>query len=169
MSLANVRELVVLATVRSHPTHGYALAEMLSESFGWSLGMTRSTVYSVLKRFENRQWIEGRSVRDTRYPERIEYVLSEQGEEAYPTLLRDVADSEVDTVFPLAALLLHIDDLGLSERRQALNRARDRRTEILQVTENLPVHEGTAGIALQLMSAVLRQEIEHIDLALRIA
>lgn len=167
MSLATARELAVLATVRSHPSHGYALAETLSESIGWSLGMTRPTVYAVLKRFESRDWIEGRTLRDTQFPERVEYALTGEGEEAYLKLLRDVAGSEVDTVMPLAALLLHIDDLPSGERQQVLSRARDRRAERLQATESFADHEGTAGIGIRLMCAQLSQEIEHIDLALQ--
>lgn len=166
MSLKNLRELAVLAAVRSHPAHGYAIAESLSSSIGWSIGMTRSTVYAVLKRFEQRGWIEGRHVQDTKFPERVEYVVTEDGASAYPELLSETANSEVEAVMPLAVVLMHLDDLPEKEQRDVLSKIRERREVILTGVESLPQHGGSIGLSMSLMTTQLRHDIEHIDTAL---
>lgn len=168
MSLTLLRELTVLSAIRSHPAHGYAIAEGLSSSIGWSLGLTKPTVYAVLRRFEDRGWIEGKPVQDTRYPERIEYVVTAEGETAYPVLLSDAVNADLEPVSPLAALLLHLDDLPTADKQRVLEKARRKRTELLISAEDLAAHDGTAAIGLQMMNAQLQQEIDYIDIAMSV-
>ncbi len=163
MSTKALKELLVLGTLRSHPLHGYALVEALEAGLGWAVGLKRSTVYAILRRFVERGWIEGESMRDSRYPEREVYSVTADGEEAHQGLLAGCIDELVEGTHPVAVLLAHMDELDASQRRHALETLRDDRRHRLRVLESFPVHDGLAGSALDLLRAQVRCEIDALD------
>lgn len=163
MSLSALRELMVLGAIRDHPAHGYALAEALATSIGWTLGLTRATIYSILTRFEGRGWAESERSQVGRFPERQVFRLTDAGEAAYAVLLDGAASDGAEPMLPLAALLIHLDQLPEERRQQILDQVRQRRVEQLHTLDEVGPHEGAAGVALSLMADQLRSELEHID------
>ncbi len=163
MSLTSHKELLVLSTLRAHPLHGYALVEALEGGLGWTVGLTRSTVYAILQRFVERGWIDGEAVRDKRYPEREVYRVTPCGEHAHRDLLRRCIDSLTEGTHPVAALLAQLDEVEEAEQRRAVAAMVADRRRRLEALEAFPDHEGMAGRALALLRRQVRAEIETLD------
>lgn len=163
MNLAALKELLVLRVVQDHPAHGYALAEALDQSIGWTLGLTRPTVYSVLQRLEKRGWLGCEKQRDRRYPTRHVYSLTPQGRTGYRELTGRMMDSHEASLQPFAALLIHADELSPDTRRETLMRLRDVRLDLIERLTSFPPHGGTGGIAVSLMLRQLEAEVEAVD------
>jgi len=163
MSLTSLKELMVLSTLHAHPLHGYALVDALEGGLGWTVGLTRSTVYAILRRFVERGWIDGEAVRDNRYPEREVYRVTAAGEKAQRELLRGCIDSVSEGTHPVAALLVHLDAVEEPERRRAVEVLAEERRRRLQALDAFPDHEGLAGRALQLLRRQVRAELETLE------
>lgn len=163
MSLTPLKELMVLSTLRAHPLHGYALVDALDSGLGWTVGLTRSTVYAILRRFVERGWIDGEPVRDKRYPEREVYRLTPDGEDAHRALLRGCIDGLTEGTHPVAALLAHLDEVEASEQRRAIEAMVKERRGRLQALNAFPDHDGLAGRALELLRRQVRAEIETLE------
>ncbi len=163
MSLTKLKELVLLGTLKVHPTHGYALAEHFESGLGWTVGLTRPTIYATLRRFVDRGWIAGEPVRDSRLPEREVYQVTPKGKKAHQDLLRRCVEGLAEGTHPVAVLLTHVDDLDPEERRAALESLLKQRRGRLAAIEAFPPHDGTAGVALALLATQIRAEIETLS------
>jgi len=162
MSITKLKELMVLSTVRGHPLHGYALAEALESGLGWTLGLSRPTIYAILRRFVERGWIEGEVVRDSRFPEREVYRVTPEGEAAYPGLLRECAAKVTEGTHPIVIILAHLDDLDEATRRLTLESLLSARRHRLAALEAFPPHGGSAGAALSLLGEQISVEISAL-------
>ena len=163
MSLTSLKELMVLSTLRAHPLHGYALVDALEGGLGWTVGLTRSTVYAILRRFVERGWIDGEAVRDNRYPEREVYRVTAAGEQACRELLRRCIDDLAEGTHPVAALLVHLDDVEDAEQRRAVGAMLEARRKRLQALDAFPDHDGLAGRAIELLRQQVRCEVEFLE------
>lgn len=163
MSLTTLKELVVLRAIRDHPQHGYALADHLEESIGWTIGLKKSAIYAVLRRFENRGLITRETSRDTNYPERHTFRITSTGTEAIEELLASTSNDPATPNLPLAVLLIYIDDLPASKRNGVLRNLRDWRVDRLKEFGKPDEHGGAAGVALELIESQLQLEIGFID------
>ncbi len=163
MSLTKLRELTVLGAVRDHPMHGYGLADALEQHIGWALGLKRSAIYAMLHRFEQRGLLSRETSKDTNYPERHTFHITDAGREAAADLQSAGLEDAAAPNLPLAVVLMHMDGLSPEARAAALRRLRDWRVERVQETGHSSDHDGAAGIVLDLITDQLRLEIEYID------
>jgi DNA-binding PadR family transcriptional regulator len=163
MSLTPLKELMVLSTLRAHPMHGYALVDALESGLGWTVGLTRSTVYAILRRFVERGWIDGEAVRDNRYPEREVYRVTSEGEQAHREFLRRCIDKPTEGTHPVAALLAQLDEVENSEQRRAVEAMLAERRRRLLALDAFPEHDGLAGSALELLRLQIRAEVEMLE------
>lgn len=163
MSLTPLKEVMLLDIIRAHPSHGYAIADVLSRGLGESLGMTKSTIYATLQRFSRRGWVHSERESESNFPDREIYSLTQEGEKALATLLEKCAFAVPPPLFPLAALLLHIDALPTQTRREALAHIREARHARRNMLQAFPPHTGSAGVALALMLDQLQLELDALD------
>ncbi|MCA9544000.1 MAG: helix-turn-helix transcriptional regulator [Myxococcales bacterium] len=167
MSLAKHRELAVLAVVRAHPGHGYAVADALDGALGPALGLKRPTVYATLSRLLDRGWLQGDAVKDSARPERQELRLTDAGEAGYQALLRTCLKAATGTLTPLAVVLAGVDELPPAARRSALARLLADRIRQVRHWAAFPEHPGSAGAALRLLR--MTAELERDTLAALLA
>ncbi len=163
MSLAKHRELLVLGTLAAHPMHGSGLVEVLEDGLGRALGLKRPAVYAVLKRLEERGWIEAREEQDGNLPPRSVYSVTTSGEVALPALVRDCAGGPWDTQAPLASLLVHLEALDADERAACVAGLLTARREAGASLARFRGHEGLVGVAFDLMERQLQVEIEVLE------
>ena len=161
--LSTLKELMVLQFVRDHLTHGYALASALESSLGWTLGMTRPTVYQILQRLEKRGSLTRKEDREGRYPEKQVYSITREGKREYSRLLEKAINPGWLSIQPFAALVLHVDGPDHEKRREALEELRQTRHSLREQLADFPPHDGSIGVALRLMSRQLQLEIDAID------
>jgi len=163
MSLSQLKEMMVLGVLAGHPSHGYALSELLEQGIGFAVGLTRPTLYGILRRLEGRGWLVRETERVGESAEREVYGLSDAGSEAYREVLTRCAMGEVPPLLPLAALLAHFDELSPEVRLKALTHLRRARAALLVHLEEFPEHGGCGGAAIALMHAQVRLEVEALD------
>lgn len=163
MSLTRLKELMVLSTLRAHPMHGYALVDVLDSGLGWTVGLTKSTVYATLRRFVERGWLDGEAVHDNRYPEREVYRVTAKGETAQHELLRLCIEDLTEGTHPVAALLAQLDEVEGAEQRYAVEVMLEERRGRLQALAAFPKHGGLAGRALDLLRRQVRLEVEILE------
>jgi len=169
VSLAALKELMVLRLLTDHPSHGYALSEALEAGLGWTLGLTRPTVYAVLRRLDERGWIAWEGEREGRYPERQVYRVTAEGRTGYRALLERAARAGGASQQPLAALLLHADALPDDLRERCIARLHGERSALKRVLDAFPEHDGAAGVALDLMRRQVDAELESLEAVRRLA
>ena len=163
MRLAQQREFLVLSAIRAHPEHGYALAASLEQGLGQALVLQRSTVYAILKRFVDRGWVVQHTVRETNYPERQVYELTDAGDAAYFELLRQNLHAPSSSILPLVIVLGHLDDLESDEQQQLLNHYRQDFLQQLDTLNALPPHDGVAAVAFDLMRSHIMADLAAIE------
>lgn len=163
VNMKALKELMVLRFVQDHPAHGYALSDALEGSFGWLVGLTRPTVYTVLQRMEKMGWLTFEADREGRYPERQVYSLTAEGRAAYVDLLQETMQAGGLCTQPLAALLLHLDELDADDRVESLLALRESRIEMQERLATFPHHGGAANVALALMRDQLDVELRAIS------
>ena len=163
MSRSSLKELLVLSTLRAHPLHGYALVDALDNGLGWTVGLTRPTVYAILRRFVERAWIDGEAVRDNRYPEREVFRVTAEGERAHRDLLGRCISNLIEGTHPVAALLAHLDEVDAPEQQRAIQALLEDRRQRLEALAAFPDHEGMAGHAVELLRKQVRCEVEALE------
>lgn len=155
--------MTVLGVVKDHPMHGYAIADLLDKGIGWTLGLKKSAVYAILRRFEKQGWVSQETSKETNYPERRIYMITEHGQSALADSLAMVSQDPASPLLPLSVLLIQLDSLADAERARALNKLLKWRVERLREMESLESHDGLAGQALELMQSHLQLEIDCIN------
>jgi DNA-binding PadR family transcriptional regulator len=166
MSLTHLKELTVLGLLRDHPMHGYALVEALEQGIGFTVGLTRPTVYAILRRFDDRGWVVGEVVSDSAYPDREVYRVTDEGQAAYREICARCAADVPEGTYPIATVLAHLGELEPEEQAVSVRRMLEHRRARLDALEGFPEHDGLFGAALQLLIAQLRVEVEMlVDLA----
>lgn len=166
MSLTQQREFLVLSVVRAHPEHGYALAESLEQGLGQALALKRSTVYAILKRFVERGWVVHHTMKTTNYPERQVYELTNAGDKAYFTLLRQNLHTTSAPILPLVIVLAHLDDLQADEQQQLLSHYKNELLQQIDALNAIPDHAGVAAIAMNLMRSHVAADLSAIEFLL---
>jgi DNA-binding PadR family transcriptional regulator len=121
------KELLLLGYLLSHSMHGYELHQMLQESAGLPVRLTKSNAYKILGRMEDDGWVTYREEQEGNRPPRRVYTVTDDGEAAFYRLLRENLSACPSPEFPAAvgfdfihALPLEEALVRLEERRQAV-------------------------------------------------
>ena len=72
-------ELLILSVLEGHTRHGYQIGKLLEERSDGKLAFPVSTLYSILYRMEDREWIAGRWEEKQGKRRRCYYTLTAEG------------------------------------------------------------------------------------------
>ncbi len=72
-------ELLILTVLAGHPRHGYEIGKLLEKRSDGKLAFPVSTLYSILYRMEDREWITGRWKEKQGQRRRCCYMLTPEG------------------------------------------------------------------------------------------
>ncbi len=72
-------ELLILSVLEGHSRHGDEIGKLLEQRSGGKLEFPVSTLYSILYRMEDREWIKGRWVEKRSQRRRCYYTLTKKG------------------------------------------------------------------------------------------
>jgi DNA-binding PadR family transcriptional regulator len=120
------KRLILLGLLRDHEMHGYQLNEMLGNSAGLSIKLTRSNAYKLLNKMEQDGWVTYREEREGNRPARRVYSISEDGEEAFQRLLRENLAAYAVPEFPGAVGINFLDLLPAAEAAELLLQRREK-------------------------------------------
>ncbi len=72
-------ELLILSVLEGHTRHGYEIGKLLEQRSSGKLAFPVSTLYSILYRMEDREWIRGRWEEKQGKRRRCYYTLTSEG------------------------------------------------------------------------------------------
>jgi transcriptional regulator len=75
-------ELLILSTLQSQPRHGYDIGKLIELRSGGRIQFRISSLYPILCRMENKEWIKGRWVEKKGQRRRCFYRLTDKGKKA---------------------------------------------------------------------------------------
>ena len=98
-------ELLILGLLRNQAMHGYQLMDRIHKVMSVCADLKRPTSYFILEKMKGKGWVTSTTVKDGKRPERRVYQITEAGEGAYQSILRESLrtplkmDSRGDIVF----------------------------------------------------------------------
>ena len=82
-------EIVILATLKTRPQHGYEIKKGVERALGGKIPLNNKVLYPALKRFEEMGAVQREVERQEGKPDRHVYQLTERGTEILQALLQD--------------------------------------------------------------------------------
>ncbi|MEA3335866.1 MAG: PadR family transcriptional regulator [Chloroflexota bacterium] len=143
------KKLVLLGGLRSQAMHGYQLNEMLNQSSGLAITLTKSNAYKLLKNMEQDGWIAAHQEQEGNRPPRRVYTVTPKGEAAFQQLLRESLATYPTPELPSAVALNYLDALPLEEATSLLRQRRQVVKEHFEQLEAFPseIRESHLGVA----------------------
>ena len=120
------KRLFLLGLLRKSEMYGYKITELIKAHFDFSIAITTPTAYRLLHKMAEDGWIIYRDEKVGNRPERRVYSITEKGEHAFQSLLRQSLANykPADHVSPVSlaflALLPPEEALPLLEKRKQL-------------------------------------------------
>ena len=94
------KKLLILGLLLSHGMHGYQLNELLLNNPGTPISLKKSNAYKLLNDMEKDGWVTHTQEQEGNRPQRRVYSVTEEGEAAFYSLLRENLSSQPSPEFP---------------------------------------------------------------------
>jgi len=128
---AGIRELLLLGLLRQREMHGYLLSEFLDTHLGLFFELKKATAYNLLRKMEEKGWVEARRDRDGNRPPRRVFAITAAGERIFQKILREALAEYRPAVFPGNVPVLFLEALPEGERKSLLEERAGRISEHL--------------------------------------
>ncbi len=109
------KKLLLLGMLFSHDMHGYQLNEMLQHNPGMPITLKKSNAYKLLGDMEKDGWVTHKEEQEGNRPPRRVYSVTEAGEAAFYSLLRENLSACPSPEFPAIVGLDFIHALPTEE------------------------------------------------------
>jgi DNA-binding PadR family transcriptional regulator len=108
-------EIVILATLRARPQHGYEIKKSVERSLGGKVLLNNKVLYPALKRFEEMGAVQREVERQEGKPDRHIYQITERGTEILQALLQDFSPDLLrsDAEFLVRVAFFHMLELEI--------------------------------------------------------
>lgn len=133
---AGVRELLLLGLLRQREMHGYQLSEFLDTHLSLFFELKKATAYNLLRKMEEKGWVEARRDRDGNRPPRRVFAITAAGERMFQKILREALAEYRPAVFPGNVPVLFLGALPEGERKSLLEERAGRISERLSTLDN---------------------------------
>lgn len=157
------RRLLLLGLLRQKDMHGYGLNELIDRMLSVCSDLKRSTAYFLLDKLAKEGYVTESTVREGNYPERKVYAITPAGDEYFLRLLRENLAGFDRSRYPGDMGLSFLHELPPEERRDLLQRRRERIAAETAALDGIPPHGGTLDLVIDRNLALLRAEIEWLD------
>ena len=135
-----VQQLLLLGILLSGKMHGYRLNEYVTHAMGLYTDITKSTVYYTLEKLEKDGYVEHKTEREGKRPERRVYQITEAGKDYFFDLLREHLSSYERTFYTDDVGIAFWDQLSAAEAYQLLLKKREKIQTILAQFQAHPEH-----------------------------
>jgi DNA-binding PadR family transcriptional regulator len=153
------RQLLLLGMLRFEEMHGYQIDQMINAHLEPSFQLKKPTMYKLLNKMVDQDWITFREEQEGNYPVRRVYTITTAGEEAFQQLLRQSLGDYRPVSFNDIALAF-LDALPAGE---ALPLLRRRRESIGQHLETARDHEPDLSAHQSGYQLLLLHQVHHLS------
>lgn len=152
-----------------HSMHGYLVLEHFESRAAMPITFKKPTVYNMLSKMKADGWVVVREEQEGKRPPRSVYEITEAGEAAFQSLLRDEVGSYTEAEFPSVVSLAFLDLLPRHEAKVLLEQRHaqieDRLREVnASIGElDMPIHAGSALLPLRYLQRHYMAEMELLE------
>lgn len=157
------KKLLLLGLLRNHEMHGYQLNEMLGESVGISIRLTRPNAYKLLNNMEQDGWVTYREEQEGNRPPRRVYTVTEEGEFAFQQMLRDSLASYSVPEFPSTVAFNFLELLPADESVALLQQRREKVVTHFNAVAEMPTEMREMHPGIVYLFRFYRSEIEWLN------
>jgi DNA-binding PadR family transcriptional regulator len=157
------KKLLLLGTLRSHEMHGYQLNEMLAQSVGLPIRLTKPNAYKLLNKMEQDGWVTYRKEQEGNRPPRRVYMITEEGEIAFQQMLRDNLAAYAIPEFPGAVGFNFLELLPAGEAAALLKQRREIVAAHFEEMNVVPVEMREKHPGIEYLFRFYQSEIEWLD------
>ncbi|MEK3723897.1 PadR family transcriptional regulator [Paenibacillus sp. FSL H8-0034] len=154
------RELLVLGLLMTQSQHGYKINEFIENNLGRVSDMKKATAYSILKRLNQKGYVDVTIEQEGNRPPRQIYTITSSGEEQFKLLLRATL-SGLDNVTPSGDIgLMFIDHLSTQEAIELMELKLQKVEQLITSLSAVPRHGQRTGIDLSIKHRITLLESE---------
>jgi DNA-binding PadR family transcriptional regulator len=157
------KKLLLLGTLRSHEMHGYQINEMLKQSVGLPIKLTKPNAYKLLNKMEQDGWICYREEQEGNRPKRRVYSITEEGEAVFQQMLRDSLTIYLAPEFPSIVVFNFLELLPVDEAVALLQQRREKVVAHFDDMAEIPPDMREAHLSIEYLFRFYRNEIEWLD------
>lgn len=157
------KKLLLLGTLRIHEMHGYQLNELLAQSVGLPIKLTRPNAYKLLNRMEQDGWISYREEQEGNRPPRRVYAITGVGEIAFQQMLRESLSAYIVPEFSSIVALNFLELLPTDEAIALLQERRDKVAAHFNEVAEIPTDMREAHLSVEYLFRFYQTEIAWID------
>ena len=134
------RQLLLLGVLLDGKMHGYKLNEYVEHTMGLYTDLKKPTVYYVLEKLEKDGYVQQKTEREGKRPERRVYQITDEGRTYFLGLLRQHLSGYERTYYSDDIGIAFMDQLATAEVRQLLAEKREKVQTLLQQFREHPEH-----------------------------
>ena len=157
------KKLLLLGILRDHEMHGYQLNEMLSQTAGIPVKITRPNAYKLLNKMEQDGWVTYREEQEGNRPPRRVYQITDKGENAFQQMLRDSLATYTPPEFPGAVGFNFLQLLPAAEAVVLLQQRREKVAAHFTDLQQIPVELREMHPGIEYLIRFYQREIEWLD------
>ncbi len=157
------KKLLLLSILRAHEAHGYQLNEMLAQSVGIPLTLTRPNAYKLLNKMEQDGWVSYREEQQGNRPPRRVYAITDDGEAAFQQMLRDSLVAYSTPEIPGALVFNYLDLLPADEAAALLGQRREKIGRLFDELNEMPADIREAHPGVEYLLRFYESEIAWVE------
>lgn len=157
------KKLLLLGILRDHEMHGYQLSEMLAQSAGIPIRMSKPNAYKLLNKMEQDGWVTYREEQEGNRPPRRVYRISSKGEIAFQQMLRDSLADYSAPEFPGAVVFNFLELLPAAEAAELLEQRQEKVAAHFTELDQIPVEMRDMHPGIEYLIRFYRWEIEWLE------
>lgn len=157
------KKLLLLSALRDHEMHGYQLNEMLGQSVGIPIKLTRPNAYKLLNKMEQDGWITYRAEQEGNRPPRRVYSITAEGETAFQKMLRDNLAAYPAPEFPGALGFNFLEMLPAAEAAALLLQRREKVAARFAELDGVPADLRELHPGIEYMVRFYEFELDWLD------
>lgn len=158
-----MRELLFLGLLRHQEMHGYQLNEFIQRDLAVCTDIKKPTAYYLLNKMADKGWITQSSEQVGNRPPRNVYQITEAGEAAFQSLLRESLQQYTPAYFEDDIPLAFLDEIDNAEAHQLLQKRKETLLAELKTMQDTPTHAGTIQWMLEHRQRHLEAELKWMD------
>lgn len=157
------KKMLLLGTLRSHEMHGYQINEMLKQSVGLPIKLTKPNAYKLLNKMEEDGWIAFREEQEGNRPTRRVYSITEKGETIFQQMLRESLADYSGPEFPSTVVFNFLDLLPTEEVVELLQQRRKKVETHFAEMADIPEDLREAHLSIEYMFRFYQYEMGWLD------
>lgn len=157
------RQLLLLGILLDGRMHGYKLNEYVEHTMGLYTDLKKPTVYYVLEKLEKDGYVQQKTEREGKRPERRVYQITDKGRTYFLDLLRQHLSDYKRIYYGDDIGIAFMDQLSKGEVRQLLAQKQEKILALLQQFSEVPDHGGNWRYLIKHNIAHLEADIAWLN------